>query len=381
MKRLSVILLSFMVFLCLVQVSAALTTIGAITTSPSQLNALKPGDIVSEVSGTIKLPPSGDQTFSLDDTLEFYTQLDNAKWSVSVVINGVENPPRTLGGKHASILGMDLAYVSTKYDVSVKFSMTDGVVPTSFNSGNVILVRALEVDPQANQVGAGVYVNGSVINPAALQTQLENVKAKLVDLKAAIDAKAALDPPVDTTAALAKYNTASTALDTATTDIISSPTSVQSLLDSATKNINDGSTALDQSWAQLSISTAKAQIASVEGLITEFTVNDSLKTTDSRLVAIINKHDLAAQAVSSANDFFNNGNYPSARGKANEGFILANQSWGLSLDLKKELGQGFSLPGLPNLGALLPVIVVVLIVAGIAGFIIYRKKTQWDELG
>jgi hypothetical protein len=381
MKRLSVILLSFVVFLCLVQASAALTTIGAITTTPSQLNALKPGDIVSEVSGTIKLPPSGDQTFSLDDSLEFYTQLDNAKWSASIVINGVENPPRTFGGKHATILGMDLAYVTTKYEVEVKFTMENGVVPASFNSGNIILARALEVDPQSNQVGAGVYVNGTIINPAALQTQLDSIKAKLATLKADIDAKTALDPPVDTTAALANYTAASSALDTATTDIISSPTSVQSLLDTATNRINAGNTDLDKAWAQLSISTAKAQIASVEGLIKEFTVNDSLKTTDSRLVAIINKHDLAAQAISNANDFFNSGNYPSARGKANEGFTLANQSWGLSLDLKKELGQGFSLPGLPNLAPFLPIIVVVLIVAGIAGFIIYRKKTQWDELG
>ncbi len=180
MKRLSVILLSFMVFLCLVQACAALTTIGSITTTPSQLNALKPGDIVSEVSGAVKLPPSGDQTFSLDDTLDFYTQLDNAKWSISVVINGIDNPPRTFGGKHATILGMDLAYVSTKYEVEVKYTLENGAVPASFTSGNIILVRALEVDPQSNDVGAGIYVNGTVLNPEALQAQLDIVKAKLV---------------------------------------------------------------------------------------------------------------------------------------------------------------------------------------------------------
>jgi hypothetical protein len=379
MKRLTVILLLTFVFLCLVQACAALTTVGAITTSPSQLNALKPGDIVSEVTGTIKLPPSGDQTFALDDTLEFYTQLDNAKWSVSIVINGIENPPRSFGGKHASILGMDLAYVSTKYEVEVKFSMENGAVPTSFTSGNIILARALEVDPQSNQVGAGVYVNGTVLNPAVLQTQLDSVKAKLATLKADIDAKNALG--VDTSASQAKYQAASSALDTATTDIISSPTSVQALLDTATNNINDASVALDKAWADQSIQQAKVQLASVDGLINEFTVNDSLKTTDSRLVAIINKRDLAAQSISSANDFFTGSNYPSARGKAVDGLNLANQAWNLSLDLKTELGQGFSLPGLPNLGAFLPVIVVVLIVAVIAGVIIYRKKTQWDELG
>jgi hypothetical protein len=379
MKRLTGILLLTFVFLSLVQACAALTTVGAITTTPSQLNALKPGDIVSEVTGTIKLPPSGDQTFALDDTLEFYTQLDNAKWSVSIVINGIENPPRTFGGKHASILGMDLAYVSTKYEVEVKFSMENGAVPTSFTSGNIILARALEVDAQSNQVGAGVYVNGTVINPEALQTELDSVKAKLAELKSAITEKTNMN--VDVTAAQQKYNTASNALDTAAIDIISSPTSVQALLDTATTSINDANTALDQSWAVYSIQEAMTKVGSVDGLINEFTVNDSLKTTDSRLVAIINKRDLAAQAISNANDLFTAGSFTAARGKAADGLNLANQAWNLSLDLKTELGQGFSLPGLPNLGAFLPVIVVVLIVAVIAGVIIYRKKTQWDELG
>lgn len=377
MKRLSVILLCSVVFLCLVQACAALTTSGPITTEPTQLNALRPGDTVSEVSGTLFLPPNGDQTFNMDDTLQFYTQLDNASWSVSIVINGIPNPPRTFGGKHASILGMDLAYVSSKYDVKVQFSMEKGAVPGSFNSGNIILVSATEVDPNADQVGSAVYVNGTVINPAALQTQLASVKAKLADLKASIDAKSIAG--VDVASAQSKYLNASSNLDQATRYLDSSPTQVQSLLDTASAAINDANTALDQAWAQQSLNQAKAMLSSVDGLITEFTVNDSLKTSDSRLVAIINKRDLAAQAISNANDLFTTGTYPSARGKANEGLDLANQAWNLSLSLKGEVGgPGFSLP---NLGAFLPFLVVVAVVVIIAGVVIYRKRTHWDELG
>jgi len=360
-------------------VGAALTYEGQISTSPTQLNALKPGDIISEVSGTLKLPASGDQTFALDDNLDFYTQLDNAKWSISIVINGVDNPARTFGGKHATILGMDLAYVSTKYDVKVRFSMTDGVVPASFNTGDIILVRALELDSHSDQVGAAVFKNGTVISTAALQTQLDSVKAKLTDLKNLIDEKASKN--VDVAVAQQKYNAASSALDSAATKILTSPSEVNALLTSATNNINDANTALDKAEADQSLQQAKTTLASVDGLINEFTVNDSLKTTDSRLVAIINKRDLSAQAISNANDLFTTGSYPSARGKADEGLNLANQAWNLSLSLKTELGQGFSLPGLPNLGAFLPVLIVVVVVAVIAGVIIYRKKTQWDELG
>ena len=119
-------------------------------------------------------------------------------------------------------------------------------------------------------------------------------------------------------------------------------------------------------------------IASVDGLINEFTVNDSLKTSDSRLVAVINKRDFAAQAVSSASNFFNTGSYPSARGSASQGLDLANQAWNLSLNLKTDLGQGFQLPGLPNLGALLPFLVVIVVVAIIAGVVIYSEE---DALG
>ncbi|MGA2935061.1 MAG: hypothetical protein ABSD81_07920 [Methanomicrobiales archaeon] len=376
MKRLSVFLLVTFVFLCLVQAGAAITHEGQITTTPSQLNALKPGDIVSEVSGTLLLPPNGDQTFNLDDTLDFYTQLDNAKWSISIIINDIENPPRTFGGKHASILGMDLAYVSSKYAVKVKFTMENGVVPASFNSGDIILVRALEDDAQSNQVGAGFYVNGTVINTQALNVTLNTVASNLADLKTAIDAKQSNG--VDVTKALQDYQAAKQALANAEASIYSSPTSVQSLLDTATSNINDATIALDQAWADQSVQQAKTMLASVDGLINEFTVNDSLKTTDSRLVAIINKRDLAAQAISNANDLFTTGTYSTARSKANEGNTLANQAWNLSLDLKTELGQGFSLP---NLSAFLPILAVVAVVLIIAGVVIYRKKTHWDELG
>jgi hypothetical protein len=69
------ILFCFIVLLFLVHVGAALTNEGAIEVNPPQVNALKPNDTISEVSGTIKLPSSGDQTFAAKDTLELYTQL------------------------------------------------------------------------------------------------------------------------------------------------------------------------------------------------------------------------------------------------------------------------------------------------------------------
>jgi len=379
MKRLSVILFCSVILLCLVQAGAALSSSNVLTT-PTQVNALKPGDIISEVSGTINLAPSGSETFNSDNSVEFYTQLDDARWSISIVIGGITNPPRTYGGKHATIGGYDLSYPTSGYEnVALKFSMTSGKIPSSFTSGTITLVRVQELDSDSDQVGAAVTVNGTVINPTALQTQIDNVKVKLADLKSLIDQKAALN--VDVSAARQKYNVASSAVDSAAIKISSAPGEVGTLLATATTNIDQASTALDKADADYSLQQAKTMLASVDGLLHEFTVNNSLKESDPRLVPIINKRDLAAQAISNANDLFTTGSYPSARGKANEGTTLANQAWNLSLDLKTELGQGFTLPGLPNLSAFLPVIIVILVVAAIVGYIIYRKKTQWDELG
>lgn len=380
MKRLCGILVCSLVFLCLVQACGALTYEGKIDTTPTQVNALKPGDEVSEVTGVIVLPSSGDETFNADDDVDFYTQLDDARWSVAIVIGGIENPARTFAGKHATIGGYDLSYPSSDYDnVKLRFTMTGGKVPASFTSGNIILVRAQELDPDSRLVGAPVYVNGTVISTEALQANASQVLDDITALKAEIDAQAASG--VDVTLPLQHYETARQALQTAKSYLSSAPEKVQAQIDIATSNIAGGRTSLDRASAEYSIDSAKTQLQSVDGLINEFTVNRSIKTTDSRLVGIINKRDLAAQSISSANDFFTSGNYLSAEGKAGEGLTLAIQAWNLSVDLKTELDKGFSLPGIPNLSGLLPFFLVAAVILIIAGVLIYRKKMHWDELG
>jgi hypothetical protein len=377
MKYLKGILLCSVIILCLVQACGALTYEGKLETTPTQVNALKPGDVISEVNGVIVLPSSGGETFNPDDSVEFYTQLDDARWSVSLIIAGIENPARTFAGKHATIGGYDLAYPTANYEaVKLKFSMTSGTVPSSFRSGNIILVRALELDPDSHQVGAAVYVNGTVINPAALQTQLDTVEARLADLKASIDAKAVLG--VDTSAAQQDYTAASHSVDTAAIKISSSPSEVDALLTSASDRIDSANAALDQAWADQSIQQAQGKIDSVNSLITEFKVNNSLKDSDLRLVPIINKYDLAARSLSDAKNLFSQKSYDAVRADASQSLGYANDAYNLSLDLKTELSKGFSLP---DLSALLPFMVVAAVILIIAGVVIYRRKMHWDELG
>jgi hypothetical protein len=337
------ILLCFFALLCLVQACAALTNEGAITVNPPQVNALKPGDAVSEVSGTIKLPPSGDQTFATKDTVEFYTHLNNAKWSVSIIVGGIENPAKTYGGHRVSINGWELAYPTSGYEegVKIKFSLTDGVVPP-LSSGTIILFQAQELDSSSTQVGAAVYKNGSVINPAALQDQVNEMKAKLAEIKTSIDEKAALG--VDTTVALQKYSSAKADLDSATRALTGSPAEVNSLLTDAGKAGLEAAEALDMAWAQMTIEEADARITSVTGLLDEFRVNRSIKDSDTRLVPIINKYDLAARALSDARNEFSSKSYTAVRTDAGQSFVYATDAWNLALSLKAELMSGAGIP-------------------------------------
>jgi hypothetical protein len=381
MKSRYAMLICVLAVLCLVQAGAALTYEGTITTTPSAVNALKPNDIVSEVSGTVKLPPSGDQTFADKDSLELYTQLNNAKWSVSIVVGGIENPPKTFGGHRATIDGWELSYPLSNYEegVKVKFTLTDGVVPALAPSGDIILVRAQELDSSSNPVGASVTKNGTVINTEALKPQIDAMKAKLAELKASIDEKS--DLGVDTTVAQQHYDAAKAALDSATIKLDTSPAEVNGLLTQAGTAGLEAMDALDQEWAAMTIQQADDMITSVNGLVTEFKVNDSLKETDPRLVPIINKYDLAARSLSDAKNSFDQKAYPAVRSDAAQSLGYANEAWNLSLSLKQEMGKGFALPGLPNLGAFLPILLVAVVILVIAGVIIYRRKMHWDELG
>jgi hypothetical protein len=384
MKRFPIILATIIVSLCLVQAVAALTYEGQITVDPPAVNALKPGDPITEVSGTIKLPPNGDMTFASSDSLEFYTQLNNGKWEISIIGGGIEITTKSYGGRRATISGWELAYPLDNYEggLKVKFSLKEGVVPPLFPSGDIILVRALELDSSSNQVGAGVYKNGTVINPAALQTQVDAMKAKLVELKTAMDEKEAMG--VDTTVARQKYQAASDALTSAQTKLISAPAEVTGLLTRAGTAGVEGQEALDKAWAEMTIQQADTMIQSVNGLISEFKVNRSIKESDARLVPIINKYDLAARSLSDARNLLTEKSYTAVRTDAGQSLTYATDAWNLSVDLKTELEKGFSLPGLPNLpnlSAFLPIFLVAAVILIIVGVIIYRRKMKWDELG
>ncbi|MDD1654202.1 MAG: hypothetical protein LUO91_00640, partial [Methanomicrobiales archaeon] len=152
-------------------------------------------------------------------------------------------------------------------------------------------------------------------------------------------------------------------------------------LNTAMSNINEANTALDRAYSQQSIDQSQQTIDSVIGLYNEFTVNRSLKVTDPRLVPITQKRDFAISTLSSAKDDQAAGSYASARAKAVEAGVQAQEAWNLSLDLKKELESGFFSFNFDMSGILLPLGIILIIVASVGGIYYYKKYRTWDELG
>ncbi len=144
--------------------------------------------------------------------------------------------------------------------------------------------------------------------------------------------------------------------------------------------IKDGETALDRAWAEHEIAAAQESINNVDSIISWFKGNSST-ANDQQLPTIITKREVAVSYISNANDNIAAGNYAQARQKAQDAFLKGNESYTEALARQKAVGSGWSLP-IPKInstvGIIIGVIAVILIVVGV---IIYRKRSQWDELG
>jgi hypothetical protein len=250
-----------------------------------------------------------------------------------------------------------------------------GKVPAT-SSRNVTLVRISELSAGA-VVGTPYVLERQMVNPQEVTSQITSVRSDLQALKQTITTKAGQG--VDTSEASAKANEADSAL--AKADSLKSSSFSQALtqIDLARTAITNGYTLIDKAEAQQEIDQVEETMSEVESMVTYFTVNRSISQTDSRLIAITTKYDLASQSISTANDLVAAGNYLNGRAKAAEASKYANDAYNLSEVLKKEIGEGgISLPGI---NPLFLVIGIGVIAIGVVGYFAYRKFFHWDELG
>jgi hypothetical protein len=363
--------------ICLVCITSAIS-VGNIAISPS-------GDIVSGVtrasaSFIVNFPSSGGYTFDNDHTLQMDTELDEAVWTYSILLDGIENPSKSEAGPNIRLSGWELSYPSNR-EISLKVKV-EGTAPVVDVSKEQILVRVREQDNRNAVVsGSEVTKTKMVLNPETIGDSAAAESATLTALRPRIDQLAA--GGIDTSSSETKYGQASTLLKSAETN--SDFTRAQFELTQAVSIIDQLESEVVILEAQKAIADAESSIGETENLITYFRVNKSM-SSDARLMPILSRWEIAAERLTTARDLYSEGEYEDAARKAGEAAAKGDEVLADAQALKEDVdanplaalsGIGGSLAG--SIVTILIIVVVVILV--VIGIILFKRRRRWDELG
>jgi len=308
------------------------------------------------------------------------TDLNGATWTYSVVLDGIENPSKTENGPNIRLSGWELSYPSDR-TISLKVKM-QGTAPTVDKSEDKILLRVRELSGSNTLItGSEVVKTKMVLNPASSGGTISAESANLTALRTRIDELAGRG--VDVAAVESKYGQASTLLQQAQSS--SDPAQASTKLSQATKIINETESAVVKMEAENAISRAESSIGETERLITYFNVNKSM-SSDSRLMPIITKWEIAADKLSTAKDLKSQGKYDEAALKADEAAAKGDEVLTEAQALKEKVDSGpFSALG--GIGSALTgsiikiVIIIVVVILVVVGILLFRRRRRWDERG
>jgi hypothetical protein len=363
--------------ICLVCITSAIS-VGNIAISPS-------GDIVSGVtrasaSFIVNFPSSGGYTFDNDHTLQMDTELDEAVWTYSILLDGIENPSKSEAGPNIRLSGWELSYPSNR-EISLKVRV-EGTAPVVDVSKEQILVRVRELDNRNAVVsGSEVTKTKMVLNPETIGDSASAESATLTALRPRIDQLAA--GGIDTSSAETKYGQASTLLQGAETN--SDIARAQFDLTQAVSLIDQLESEVVVLEAQKAIADAESSIGETENLITYFRVNKSM-SSDARLMPILSKWEIAAERLTTARDLYSEGKYEDAARKAGEAADKGNEVLADAQALKEDVDAN-PLAALGGIGGAISgsivtiLIIVVVVVLVVIGIILFRRRRRWDELG
>jgi hypothetical protein len=367
------IIIAIFLIICIQAVSAF--GVETITVDPS--GSMTPGTPVI-VTFKVDFSPAGDETFPNANELDMSTDLDKAKWTYSLVLDGVDTPQPVNTGRVLSVSGWILSYPAS-VEESMKVTV-EGVAPTISQTTNKTMIKIQEVDSHNNIITSTIVQRTAVVvNIAEVQTKVTDMESALQTYRSHIDEKSALG--IDTAAAEAKYSEADQDIKTAKSRPSTQYSQAYADLDAAQTAINDGETALNRAWAENEVSNAQIPINNVDNVIQWFKGNSST-ANDAQLPAIIAKREVAVSYISTASDDISNGQYDQARAKAQEAFSKGNESYTDALARKKVVESGwFQLPNIKLPGGIFLIVGIVIVVLAVVGVVIYRKRSRWDELG
>jgi hypothetical protein len=137
-----------------------LATYSLLLYSPSDATLVLTGTVFSPVTPIITgsqqyavssamILPSGATTFSRNHMLQMQTGLENAKWNIQIIVNGIPGLQQSAFGSSAFVNGYLLSYPTTN-DVSITIAV-NGTVPED-SSMNVTILKVTELDNAASPV-------------------------------------------------------------------------------------------------------------------------------------------------------------------------------------------------------------------------------------
>ena len=128
--------------------SVAAFTVGTVSVNPS--GYLYPGHSVN-VSYTVYAAYGA--AFPSYDDLQFITDLDDPRWTYSVVVNGVKNTRPVTGGRTLTINGFELGY-EDKDDVTVQVVLVGTIPPGTALGASKTLVKIQELDARGYSIAS-----------------------------------------------------------------------------------------------------------------------------------------------------------------------------------------------------------------------------------
>jgi len=365
--------------LCLLVQGISAIAVGNIVITPS--GSLVSGQTQVRATFVIEFPASGGKTFEDSNSLQFISEMEKPVWTYTLVIDGIDNPSSTEVGQPVTISGWLLSYPS-KREVTMKVTM-EATAPTVDGTSEKIVFAVKELDSKGKSISSSEVVKKAlVINPTQIKESIQKEKEKLATLRSQIDSAAM--PGLDTSAVEAKYNEAKSAIENAGSS--SDYARAQSYLNTANSAMESAKAILAEITLQRTIDEADAKVQEVGALITEFRVNRSMGS-DSRLAPIMITHDNAAGLVSAARDALSAKDYDQARSKAYEAAAKAEEALSEALELKRQVesnplsSAGSLLAGVLVGGMVAVIAVAVIAVVAILGYLFYRRRRKWDELG
>jgi hypothetical protein len=370
------IIIAVSLIFCIQAVSAF--AVSSITVDPS--GSMTSGTPVI-VTFKVDFTASGDETFPSGDELQMSTDLDSAQWTYSLVLDGVDAVQPATSGRVLTVSGWVLSYPSS-IEEALKITL-QGKAPVVAQTTNKTMIRVAEYDSHSNLISSTVVERTAVIvNMEDIKRQITEKEANLQTFRSHIDEKSALG--IDTAAGEAKYSESDQKIKSAKARPSTQYLLAFDDLKASQTAIDDGEIALDRAWAENEVANAGIPITNVDNIIQWFKANQSTRD-DAQLPAIIAKREVAVSYISTANDEISNGQYEQARAKAQEAFNKGNESYTDALARQKVLGEGwFAWLKLPNIklpGGIFLIVGIVIVVLAVVGYVIYRKRSRWDELG